>query len=100
MDQSIDRGIYVCQTQSMNIHMPNPSRKDIQNLHYYAWSKGAKTGLYYLRTKGGVDAQQVTVDPKLAEREKAKMERKRRLSNTSALEADTNSALLKQVESF
>jgi ribonucleoside-diphosphate reductase alpha subunit len=103
VDQAADRGPYICQTQSMNIHIPKPTRKDIQNLHFYSWKRGLKTGLYYLRTKGGKDAQQVTIDPKLQEQLKNKkdtQERKRQLSNTSVLEGEENRALAEHISSF
>jgi ribonucleoside-diphosphate reductase alpha subunit len=103
VDQAADRGPYICQTQSMNIHMPQPTRKDIQNLHFYSWKRGLKTGLYYLRTKGGKDAQQVTIDPKFQEKlrkKKQMQEHERKMSNTSALEGEENRALAEHISSF
>ena len=103
VDQAADRGPYICQTQSMNIHMPQPTRKDIQNLHFYSWKRGLKTGLYYLRTKGGKDAQQVTIDPKFQEKlrkKKEMQEHERKMSNTSLLEGEENRALAEHISSF
>jgi ribonucleoside-diphosphate reductase alpha chain len=101
--QSADRGPYICQTQSLNINMANPTRKDVHNLHSYTWKCGLKTGLYYLRTKGGKNAQQVTIDPKFEEELKNKkkaQERERQLSNTHVLEGAENRALAEHINSF
>jgi ribonucleoside-diphosphate reductase alpha subunit len=101
VDQCADRGPYICQTQSMNIHMAHPTRKDIQNLHMYSWKKGLKTGLYYLRTKGGKSAQQVTIDPKLREKLlKQENDRKRQHSNPVLLESEENKSLIDEISSF
>ena len=103
VDQSADRGPYICQTQSLNINIPYPTRKDIINLHKYTWKRGLKTGLYYLRTKGGQNAQQVTIDPKFEEKlrkKKKQEERERQLSNASILEGEENRALVEQISSF
>ena len=63
IDQSADRGAYICQTQSLNLFIAKPDFKTITNMHFYAWKKGLKTGIYYLRTQAAAKAQQVTVDP-------------------------------------
>ncbi len=63
IDQSADRGAYICQTQSLNLFLAKPDFKTITNMHFYAWRKGLKTGIYYLRTQAAAKAQQVTVEP-------------------------------------
>jgi ribonucleoside-diphosphate reductase alpha subunit len=51
IDQSVDRSPYVCQSQSMNIFIEEPNIERLSNMHFYSWSNGLKTGIYYLRTK-------------------------------------------------
>lgn len=65
IDQSADRGVYICQTQSLNLFVAKPDFKTITSMHFYAWKKGLKTGIYYLRTQGASKAQQFTIDPTL-----------------------------------
>jgi len=61
LDMAADRGAYVCQSQSMNIFMENPNYAKLTSMHFYAWKKGLKTGMYYLRTKSAADAVKFTV---------------------------------------
>ena len=56
-----DRGAYICQSQSLNIHIQDPNFGKLTSMHFYAWKKGLKTGMYYLRTKSAVDAVKFTV---------------------------------------
>lgn len=63
IDMTADRGIFVCQSQSMNLWMENPDYNRLTAMHFYAWEKGLKTGIYYLRTKAKAAAQQFTIDP-------------------------------------
>ena len=65
IDQAADRGVYICQTQSMNLFMAKPEFSKVRGMHLYAWKKGLKTGMYYLRTSAVAKAQQVTIDPTL-----------------------------------
>lgn len=60
--QAADRGAYICQSQSMNVHMAEASFGKLSSMHFYAWKKGLKTGMYYLRTRPKADAIQFTVD--------------------------------------
>lgn len=62
IDMAADRGIYIDQSQSFNVHLAQPSFGVITSMHFYAWKKGLKTGMYYLRTKPAVDAIQFTVN--------------------------------------
>jgi ribonucleoside-diphosphate reductase alpha chain len=66
IDMAADRGRYVCQSQSMNLFVEDPDFKRLSSMHFYAWGKGLKTGMYYLRTKPKAAAQQFTVDPRKA----------------------------------
>ena len=62
IDQAADRSAFICQSQSLNIHMAEPSIARLTSMHFYAWKKGLKTGMYYLRTRPKADAIQFTVD--------------------------------------
>ncbi len=62
MDMSADRGAYICQSQSLNIHIKDPNFGKLTSMHFYAWKKGLKTGMYYLRTKAAADAIKFTVE--------------------------------------
>jgi ribonucleoside-diphosphate reductase alpha chain len=67
IDMAADRGVYIDQSQSMNIHMTDANPAKVTSMHFYGWKKGLKTGMYYLRTKAAVDAIQFTVEQKKAE---------------------------------
>ncbi|MEM6359599.1 MAG: ribonucleoside-diphosphate reductase subunit alpha [Bacteroidota bacterium] len=62
IDMSADRGAYICQSQSLNIHIQNPNFGKLTSMHFYAWKKGLKTGMYYLRSKAATSAIQFTVE--------------------------------------
>jgi len=63
IDMAADRGPYVCQSQSLNLFMADPDYRKLTSMHFYAWRKGLKTGIYYLRTKAAASAQKFTVEP-------------------------------------
>ncbi|CAL4967507.1 unnamed protein product [Urochloa decumbens] len=65
VDMAVDRGCYIDQSQSLNIHMDQPNFGKLTSLHFHAWSKGLKTGMYYLRTRAAADAIKFTVDTTL-----------------------------------
>lgn len=65
IDQSADRGAYVCQSQSLNLFMEDPDFKKLSSMHFYSWQRGLKTGIYYLRTRSKAQAQKFTIDPSL-----------------------------------
>jgi len=62
IDMAAGRGAYICQSQSMNIFMPNANFAKLTSMHFYAWKAGLKTGMYYLRTKAAVNAVKFTLD--------------------------------------
>lgn len=66
IDMSADRGAFICQSQSMNLWLEDPNYNILTSMHFYAWSKGLKTGIYYLRRKGKHQAQQFTIEPENA----------------------------------
>ena len=73
IDLAADRGAYICQSQSLNLFVSDPDYSKLTSMHFYAWSKGLKTGIYYLRTKAPVAAQQFTVEPTLKKPEECLM---------------------------
>ncbi|KAJ1958119.1 ribonucleotide-diphosphate reductase subunit rnr1 [Dipsacomyces acuminosporus] len=62
IDLAADRGAFIDQSQSLNIHMDGPNYQKLTSMHFYGWKKGLKTGMYYLRTKPAADAIKFTVD--------------------------------------
>ncbi|MGI9527349.1 MAG: ribonucleoside-diphosphate reductase subunit alpha [Weeksellaceae bacterium] len=62
IDMAADRGAFICQSQSLNLFIADPTMAKLTSMHFYAWKKGLKTGMYYLRTKSAVDAIKFTVD--------------------------------------
>lgn len=63
IDMAAARGKYICQSNSMNLNMKQPTIDKVYAMHMYGWSKGLKTGMYYLRTRGASDPIKFTVDP-------------------------------------
>jgi len=63
IDMSADRAPFICQSQSLNLFLSEPTYAKISSMHFYAWKKGLKTGCYYLRTKAASSAQKFTVEP-------------------------------------
>ncbi len=69
IDMASDRGIYICQSQSMNLWMEDPDPKSLTNMHFFTWRSGLKTGIYYLRRKPKHQAQQFTIEPEKKNKE-------------------------------
>lgn len=63
IDMAADRAPFICQSQSLNLFLAEPTYAKISSMHMYAWKKGLKTGCYYLRTKAVASAQKFTVEP-------------------------------------
>lgn len=79
IDMAADRGRFIDQSQSLNIYFANPTMAKLTSMHFYAWQKGLKTGMYYLRTKPAAQPQQVTVE----ETDKSQLDKE---SSSSVLE--------------
>jgi ribonucleotide reductase alpha subunit len=60
IDMAVDRGQYIDQSQSLNVHLENVTSMQLTSLHFYSWKKGLKTGMYYMRTQAASEAIQVT----------------------------------------
>ena len=63
IDMAADRGAFVCQSQSLNLWLEDPNYNNLTSMHFYAWNKGLKTGIYYLRRRARHQAQQFTIEP-------------------------------------
>lgn len=71
IDMAAERGAYICQSQSLNLFIQDPSFGKLTSMHFYAWERGLKTGMYYLRTKAAADAIKFTVEQHAAEAPKS-----------------------------
>jgi ribonucleoside-diphosphate reductase alpha chain len=65
IDMAAARGAFICQSQSLNLFVADPTYSKLTSMHFHAWKSGLKTGCYYLRTKAPVAAQKFTIDPRL-----------------------------------
>ncbi|HJW29858.1 MAG TPA: ribonucleoside-diphosphate reductase subunit alpha, partial [Saprospiraceae bacterium] len=64
IDMAADRGAFICQSQSLNLFVENANMGKLSSMHFYAWQKGLKTGMYYLRSKAAVDPIKFTLSEK------------------------------------
>jgi ribonucleoside-diphosphate reductase alpha chain len=64
IDMAADRGAFICQSQSLNLFIQDPNFGKLSSMHFYAWNKGLKTGMYYLRSKAAVDPIKFTLSEK------------------------------------
>merc|ERR1712084_135667 len=82
LDKAADRGAYIDQSQSLNIHMIDATTAKLSSMHFYGWQLGLKTGMYYWRTKAAADAIKFTVD----------VEKTRRASLSDSTAATSNTS--------
>ena len=93
LEMAADRGAFVDQSQSLNVHIAAPSVGKLTSMHFFAWKTGLKTGMYYLRTRPKADAIQFTVDQTaLAATRKANSAK---VTGEGALSADDNQKAIK-----
>lgn len=92
VDMAADRGAFIDQSQSFNVHMSDPNFGKLTSLHFYAWKAGLKTGMYYLRTRAAADAIKFTVDQQALQ--KRRSERLAR-ANSSASDLATKENVVK-----
>lgn len=88
IDMAADRGAFIDQSQSFNVHMTNPNFGKLTSMHFYAWKKGLKTGMYYLRTKAATDAIKFTVDQQMLNKTKTPTELNKQKSSDMACSLD------------
>ena len=67
IDMAADRGKFICQSQSLNLFMEAPNFSKLSSMHFYAWKKGLKTGMYYLRSRPSSKAIQFTLSPEVCD---------------------------------
>ena len=91
IDMAAARGAFICQSQSLNLFVADPTYAKLTSMHFYAWKQGLKTGCYYLRTKAPVTAQKFTVDPRLLAAVQNNSERKLSDVEDETYESDTDS---------
>ena len=65
LDLAADRGAFICQSQSLSVHLQAPTIGQLTSMHFYGWKRGLKTGMYYLRTRPAAKAIQFTVDQEM-----------------------------------
>jgi ribonucleoside-diphosphate reductase alpha chain len=88
INMSAARGAFICQSQSLNLFVKDPTHKVLSSMHFYAWEQGLKTGQYYLRTQAQVMAQKFTIDPEL-QKEAERLEVERQLKEGESEEGCT-----------
>merc|ERR1711865_1324136 len=88
LDMVADRGAYIDQSQSLNIHMVDATTAKLSSMHFHGWQLGLKTGMYYLRTKAAVDAIKFTVE----------VDQVKRASQTGAAVADAGTKAALELE--
>jgi ribonucleoside-diphosphate reductase subunit M1 len=71
LELAADRGAFICQSQSLNVHLQSPTIGQLTSMHFYGWKSGLKTGMYYLRTRPAANAIQFTVDQSILAEAKA-----------------------------
>ena len=80
-----DRGAYICQSQSLNLFVENPTYGKLSSMHFYGWKRGLKTGMYYLRSKAAVDPIKFTLSE---EHQKSLLKKKAAAMSTTGASAD------------
>merc|ERR1712066_1209851 len=93
LDMAADRGVYIDQSQSLNIHMVDASTAKLSSMHFHGWQLGLKTGMYYLRTKAATDAIKFTVEV-----EKVKRASTASQLGTSSGQADVEQKAIEQLK--
>ena len=82
-----DRGIFIDQSQSLNIYMSEANYSKMTSMHFYGWKKGLKTGMYYLRTQSAADPIKVTISPQQIQQvEDKKRKRKNAKKNLCSIQ--------------
>ncbi|MCL4131460.1 UNVERIFIED_CONTAM: hypothetical protein GTU68_035458 [Idotea baltica] len=84
IDMAADRGAFICQSQSLNVFMENPNYSKLTSMHFYAWKRGLKTGMYYLRSRPAVDPIKFTVDAELMHERKRGLPKEKNDTMTAA----------------
>jgi ribonucleoside-diphosphate reductase alpha chain len=97
IDMAADRGAFIDQSQSLNVFMAQPTAAKLTSLHFYAWKKGLKTGMYYLRTRPAANAIQFTVDPtklRLSKEEQKNVQGNSLMKSTASSNTNDNNGMV------
>tara|TARA_B100000073_G_scaffold262292_1_gene221989 strand:- start:2595 stop:4946 length:2352 start_codon:yes stop_codon:yes gene_type:complete len=86
IDMAVERGAFICQSQSLNVFVESPNSKILNSIHFYGWSRGLKTGTYYIRSKPAASAQNFTMDPALEEKIKTELAEEERIRQQTICE--------------
>lgn len=87
-----DRGAYIDQSQSLNVHIAAPSVGKLTSMHFFAWKSGLKTGMYYLRTRPKASAIQFTVDQEALAATRLKKKGEKRMAESASKFASAKQA--------
>lgn len=90
IDMAADRGAFIDQSQSFNVHMKDPTAQKLTSMHFYGWRKGLKTGSYYIRTNPAANPIQFTVDPDILKQHAAKKDQHYNNNNNNNNSNDTS----------
>ena len=82
IDMARDRGAFICQSQSLNLWLEDPTAKSLTNMHFYSWNAGLKTGIYYLRRKPRHQPQQFTIEPTRQEKRNTELDKEMKNNGT------------------
>ncbi|KNZ73193.1 Ribonucleoside-diphosphate reductase large chain [Termitomyces sp. J132] len=93
IDLAADRGAFICQSQSLNVHLQAPTLGQLTSMHFYGWKKGLKTGMYYLRTRPAAQAIQFTVDQSVLKDAKLQAAKAQQAINASPALASTSTSV-------
>jgi len=87
IDLAADRGKYICQSQSLNLFVEDPTFQKLSSMHFYSWQRGLKTGIYYLRTRPKASSQKFTIDPNFIKQQHQQKLQKMNSEDSSSSEA-------------
>lgn len=96
VQMAADRGAFIDQSQSLNIHIKQPTMGKITSMHFTGWKLGLKTGMYYLRTMAASAPIQFTVDQeqlKVADTNIARTGGKKRSIPSAGYSSNSHSAV-------
>ena len=88
IDMAADRGAFICQSQSLNLWIEEPNYNTLTSMHFYSWTRGLKTGIYYLRRKPKHQAQQFTIEPENTKSGEEEKEKEKYLADSENISFD------------
>lgn len=97
IDMAADRGAFIDQSQSLNIHLADATFGKLTSMHFYGWKKGLKTGMYYLRSRPAADAIKFTVDQLALQEESAAQKDRSSVASEDAAQNSREESALREV---